>query len=46
MQGGGSYPKIDYCMEKEGLDKVCKYHHTTGDKVPENPHTQEVRDYT
>lgn len=30
-------------MEREGLDKVCKYNYKTGHNVPENPHTHEVR---
>jgi hypothetical protein len=39
----GGYPKIDYVMEREGLDKVCK--HAVGMKKddPSNPHRHEVR---
>ena len=33
-----AYPKIDYVMEREGLDKVCKYSVERGANVPENPH--------
>jgi hypothetical protein len=39
-----SYPKIDYVMEREGLDKVCKYSLAKGKNDPENPHRHEVRD--
>ena len=38
-----TYPKIDYVMEREGLDKVCKYSLAKGQKDPENPHIHEVR---
>jgi hypothetical protein len=41
-----SYPKIDYIMEREGLDKVCKYAASNGKDDPENPHKHEVRDRT
>ena len=40
------YPKIDYVMEREGLDKVCKYSVERGANVPENPHVQEKRDFS
>lgn len=40
------YPKIDYVMEREGLDKVCKYTTAKGQHDPENPHRHEVRDRT
>lgn len=43
MVDSGSYPKIDYVMEREGLDKVCKYSLAKGSKDPENPHRHEVR---
>jgi hypothetical protein len=39
-----SYPKIDYVMELEGLEKVCKYSVARGKNDPENPHRHEVRD--
>lgn len=38
-----SYPKIDYVMEREGLERVCKYSIAKGQKDPENPHRQEIR---
>ena len=38
-----SYPKIDYVMELEGLDKVCKYALGKGKDHPDNPHRHEVR---
>ena len=38
-----SYPKIDYVMEREGLDKVCKYSLAKGQNDPENPHRHEKR---
>ena len=41
-----SYPKIDYVMEREGLDKVCKYSLAKGKDDPENPHIHEVRDFS
>jgi len=44
MEGG--YPKIDYVMEKEGLDKVCKYSLEKGKSDPNNPHHLEVRDHS
>jgi hypothetical protein len=35
------YPKISYVMEKEGLNKICKW---AKDAKPEdNPHTKEKR---
>jgi cystathionine beta-synthase len=40
------YPKIDYVMEREGLNKVCKYSTSKGQRDPENPHRHEVRDRT
>lgn len=40
------YPKIDYVMEREGLEKVCKYTTAKGKDDPENPHRHEVRDFT
>lgn len=40
------YPKIDYVMEREGLERVCKYSVQRGADVPENPHIREKRDYT
>ena len=43
MVDSGSYPKIDYVMEREGLDKVCKYALAKGKDCPENPHRHEVR---
>lgn len=45
MEGGG-YTKIDYAMEREGLEKVCKYALATGSKVEGNPHNHEVRDFS
>ena len=39
----GGYPKIDYVMELEGLDKVCKYAVGMGKDHPSNPHRHEVR---
>ena len=39
----GSYPKIDYVMELEGLDKVCKYHLGMKLDDPSNPHRHEKR---
>lgn len=41
-----NYPKIDYVMEREGLEKVCKFSIEKGSKDPENPHRHEVRDRT
>lgn len=38
-----SYPKIDYVMEREGLDKVCKYALGMKRDDPANPHRHEVR---
>jgi hypothetical protein len=38
------YPKINYVMEREGLDKVCKYTAEKGQNDPENPHHFEKRD--
>ena len=38
------YPKHDYVMVREGLDKVCKYSLEKGQQDPENPHRHEVRD--
>jgi len=38
-----SYPKIKYIMEKEGLDKVCKYNVAIGGKDPACPHILEKR---
>jgi cystathionine beta-synthase len=43
MVDSGSYPKIDYVMELEGLDKVCKYHLGMKKDDPSNPHRHEVR---
>ena len=43
MVDAGSYPKIDYVMEREGLDKVCKYSTAKGRDCPENPHRHEKR---
>ena len=41
MEGG--YAKHDYCMEREGLDKVCKF--ALDSNVADSPHTHEpVRD--
>jgi hypothetical protein len=40
------YPKYDYVMEREGLDKVCKYSVAKGANDPENPHRHEKRDFT
>lgn len=40
-----SYPKYDYVMEREGLDKVCPYTIEKGQKDPANPHQHEVRDH-
>ncbi len=39
------YPKIDYVMEREGLDKVCPYSTSRGQHDPENPHLHEKRVY-
>jgi len=39
----GGYPKIDYVMEREGLDKVCKYVVGMKKDDPSNPHRHEVR---
>lgn len=39
----GGYPKIDYVMELEGLDKVCKYAVGMSKDHPSNPHRHEVR---
>lgn len=39
-----SYPKIDYVMEREGLEKVCKYAAGKTQYDPENPHRHEKRD--
>ena len=39
----GSYPKIDYVMEREGLEKVCKYALGMSKDDPRNPHRHEVR---
>ena len=41
-----TYPKIDYIMEREGLEKVCPYSLAKGYKDPSNPHRHEVRDRT
>ena len=41
-----NYPKIDYVMEREGLEKICKYSIQKGQRDPENPHRHEVRDRT
>lgn len=41
-----AYPKIDYIMEREGLEKVCKYARGMTSKDPSNPHRHEVRDRT
>ncbi len=41
-----SYPKIDYTMEREGLDKVCPYSTAKGRADPANPHNHEDRDHT
>jgi len=40
------YPKIDYVMEREGLEKVCKYSLAKGKNDPENPHVHEVRNFS
>ena len=40
------YPRIDYEMEKEGLDKVCPYTIEQGRDAPANPHRHEKRDFT
>lgn len=40
-----SYPKIDYVMEREGLDKVCPYSLSKGRDHPDNPHRHEKRVY-
>ena len=40
----GSYPKIDYVMESEGLEKVCKYALGMSKDHPSNPHRYEVRE--
>ncbi len=37
------YPKHDYCMEKEGLEKVCGYRVDQPDQ--QCPHRLETRDY-
>jgi cystathionine beta-synthase len=37
------YPKINYVMEREGLEKVCKYSTARGKDDPENPHRHETR---
>ena len=41
-----SYPKFDYVLEREGLDKVCKYDVKKGSEVSDNPHRHEKRDHT
>jgi hypothetical protein len=41
-----NYPKYDYVMEREGLDKVCKYSVDKGQSDPDNPHVHEKRDFT
>ena len=41
-----NYPRYDYVMEREGLDKVCPYSITKGKADPANPHQYEVRDYS
>lgn len=38
------YPKIDYAMEREGLEKVCPYTLAKGSKDSANPHRHEVRE--
>lgn len=40
------YPKIDYVMEREGLQHVCKYSVGKGKDDPENPHRHEPRDFS
>jgi hypothetical protein len=40
------YPKIQYVMEREGLERVCPYSIEKGQKDPANPHRHEVRDFT
>lgn len=40
-----SYPKYDYVMEREGLDKVCKYSLLKGKNDPDCPHRFEVRNH-
>lgn len=40
-----SYPKHDYCMEREGLDKVCPFKPEIGQKDPANPHHHEDQSY-
>ena len=40
-----TYPKIDYVMEREGLDKVCTYSTAKGRDHPDNPHRHEKREY-
>ena len=41
-----SYPHIDYVMEREGLEKVCKYAAGKSWKDSDNPHRHEQRDRT
>ena len=43
MVDSGSYPKIDYVMERQGLDKVCTYQLGMKRDDPSNPHRHEVR---
>ena len=43
MVEGCKYQKIDYIMEREGLDKVCTYTIEKGRDHPDNPHRHEVR---
>jgi hypothetical protein len=40
------YPRIDYVMEREGLEKICPYSAEKGRSDPANPHRHETRDYT
>lgn len=40
------YPRINYVMEREGLDKVCPYSSEKGKSDPANPHRHEARDFT
>jgi len=40
------YPRHDYVMEREGLDKVCKWALNNPDNDKNCPHIRETRDYS
>ena len=40
------YPRIDYVMEREGLEKICPYTTQKGQNDTTNPHRHEKRDFS